>query len=244
MDGTLVLWPDQKGCPFALDKRDFLRFMRSGFKLAIRIARAKFDALTADEINWVEELRAADNSAVLGQLRVLLLNGLRVALRDRGNVGMADLEDFTQDALLRILNRLDQFSGRSKFTTWAHSVAVNVALTELRRKRWGDVSLEQFIEEGKHFAEALALTPDHGNDEQREKLVAALRQAVVEKLSEKQRAIIAAALAGQPFDQTVALLGTNRNAAYKLLHDARRTLKHHLMDAGISLELVRTTFVT
>jgi hypothetical protein len=45
-----------------------------------------------------------------------------------------------------------------------------------------------------------------------------------------------------PFDQIVELLGANRNAAYKLLHDARRALKNHLAAEGITALDIRTAF--
>src|SRR5947207_4294539 len=86
-------------------------------------------------INWPEALCARENSDAVSALRRILLDGLRIALRERTDVNEAQLEDFTHEALLRILERLDQFQGRSRFTTWAHSIAVNTAFTELRRTR-------------------------------------------------------------------------------------------------------------
>ncbi len=211
--------------------------------MAVRPLLAKFHRMVAGEINWVEALQAADNAAVLGELRAILLNGLRISLRDRHEVSEAHLEDFAQEALLKILERLNQFSGRSKFTTWAHSIAINTAFTELRRKRWRDVSLDALLADGRELNEPATMADDtFGDDQERVRLVAVLRKAIAEKLSDKQRAAIAGSLEGLPFDQIVGLLGTNRNAAYKLVHDARRALKQHLMDAGISLETIRTTF--
>jgi RNA polymerase sigma-70 factor (ECF subfamily) len=225
-----------------LEQLPAAQFPRPRLRLAFPAGRTKLSPVIAMETNWPASLRAPDNAAAVTELRVLLLSGLRAALGGRGDVSEAHLEDFAQDALVKILARLDDFQGRSKFTTWAHSIAINVAFAELRRKRWRDVSLDEFMENGKHFAEAVADAPAHGNDEEREHLIRALRRAVAEKLSDKQRAIIAAALAGQPFDQTVELLGTNRNAAYKLLHDARRALKAALLAEGVSEETIRHTF--
>lgn len=198
-------------------------------------------------INWPEALRAADreNSAAVSALREILLDGLRIALRDRTDVTEAQLEDFAQEALLRILERLDQFAGRSKFTTWAHTIAINTAFTELRRKRWQDVSLDALTTDGQHLHESIAM-PDNalGDDEERMRLVEILRTAVAEKLSDKQRTLILCMLQGMPFDQVVEILGTNRNSAYKLFHDARCALKQHLAAAGVSSEIVRTAFAT
>lgn len=47
----------------------------------------------------------------------------------------ADAADATQEALLRIVRRLGTFDGRARFTTWAHRVATNACLDELRRRR-------------------------------------------------------------------------------------------------------------
>ena len=43
---------------------------------------------------------------------------------------------------MHILDHLEQFQGRSRFTTWAMAIAVRLAMSALRRKRWQDVSLE------------------------------------------------------------------------------------------------------
>ena len=153
----------------------------------------------------------------------------------------AHIEDFAQDGLLRILERLDQFQGRSQFTTWAQSIALNTAFAELRRKRWQDVSLDALIEQGGRLTEPSVL-PDDALGEDRARLVAVLRRSIAEDLTPKQRAAILGELQEMPFDQIVALLGTTRSAAYKMLHDARRALKNRLLEAGISGADIQNAF--
>ncbi len=46
----------------------------------------------------------------------------------------ADALDATQEALIAIVRGLPRFDGRSAFTTWAHRVATNACLDELRRR--------------------------------------------------------------------------------------------------------------
>jgi RNA polymerase sigma-70 factor, ECF subfamily len=46
----------------------------------------------------------------------------------------ADARDATQEALIAIVRGLPRFDGRSAFTTWAHRVATNACLDELRRR--------------------------------------------------------------------------------------------------------------
>jgi RNA polymerase sigma-70 factor (ECF subfamily) len=59
------------------------------------------------------------------------------------------VEDFAQDALLRITGRLHSFRGESRFLTWALAVAVRVAVSELRRARWRDISIDEMAEAGR-----------------------------------------------------------------------------------------------
>ena len=46
-----------------------------------------------------------------------------------------DAADAAQDALVAIVRGLPRFDGRSRFSTWAYRVAVNVCLDELRRRK-------------------------------------------------------------------------------------------------------------
>lgn len=59
----------------------------------------------------------------------------RLCRRMTGND--ADAADATQEALLALVRGLarGRFDGRSRFSTWAHRVAVNACLDELRRRR-------------------------------------------------------------------------------------------------------------
>ena len=199
-----------------------------------------------DGIQWPDALRSTDSgqqAAAVGELRGILQNGLRVALGGRTDVSEAHLEDFAQEAILRIMDRLDQFQGRSKFTTWAHSIALNTAFTELRRKRWHDVSLDALLADGDRMAEPEAMPDDSlGAEEERTRVVSALRQAIAEDLTPKQRAAILGELREMPFDQIVELLGTSRNAAYKMLHDARQALKKRLQGSGITATDINNAF--
>ena len=48
-----------------------------------------------------------------------------------------DAFDLLQDAFLRAYEKLDRFQGDSSFYTWVYRIAVNLALSEHRRKRTG-----------------------------------------------------------------------------------------------------------
>ena len=63
---------------------------------------------------WVETLRGAHAEIAISDLRALLLRSLRYGLTGRG-VTEADLEDFAQDALLKVLAELGSFRGEARF---------------------------------------------------------------------------------------------------------------------------------
>jgi RNA polymerase sigma-70 factor (ECF subfamily) len=70
-----------------------------------------------------------------------------------------------------------------------------------------------------------------------------VERLIAEELTERQRrAIIAVVLAGMPTEEVARRLGTNRNALYKLMHDARQRLQRRLAAEGVSLEEALAAF--
>jgi RNA polymerase sigma-70 factor (ECF subfamily) len=64
-------------------------------------------------------------------------------------------------------------------------------------------------------------------------LVRALRRAVDTCLTDRQRQVFVAIIVqGMPLDALVAETGTNRNAVYKTMFDARRKLRQELVAQG------------
>jgi RNA polymerase sigma-70 factor (ECF subfamily) len=196
---------------------------------------------------WLTALRGPEREQALADLRSLLVRGLRYALADRLNVTEADLEDFAQEALLKIMAGLDSFRGESRFTTWAHKIAVRVAFTELRRQRWKDVSLQDLVaryDEG-DFTPAALTDPAPSPDKRaiQQMLLATVQRLIAEELTDRQRqAMTAVMLGGMPLEEVARRMGTNRNALYKLLHDARQRLKKRMLAAGLSPQDVLAAF--
>jgi RNA polymerase sigma-70 factor (ECF subfamily) len=182
----------------------------------------------------------------LADLRVLLVRGLGYALSSRADVDDAALEDFTQDALLKILAALDTFRGESHFTTWAQKIAVRVAYTEMRRHRWRDVSLDEMTDfPDSDFVPSLMADPSTGPEQQaiQSAVLQTLQRVIEEELTEKQRqALMAVKVQGIPLEEVARRMGTNRNALYKLLHDARQRLKTQLVAEGLSPDEILAAF--
>jgi RNA polymerase sigma factor (sigma-70 family) len=62
-----------------------------------------------------------------------------------------------------------------------------------------------------------------------------LRRMVDEELTDRKReAVVEVLLEGMPISEVAKRMGTNQNALYTLLHDARRKLKRQMQAAGLS----------
>lgn len=185
---------------------------------------------TNDE--WLEAL-ASDGrplASALEDLRPVLLRALQVTLAPRVDRGADALaQDLVQDALLQVRDRADQFRGDARFTTWAQKVAVHLALSELRRKRWEDVPLDAVVANPPR-------TLDPGADirMERAETVDLVRMLIATALTERQSTALQAVLAGMPMDEVARRLDTNRNALYKLLHDARLRLRKAFEERGLT----------
>jgi RNA polymerase sigma-70 factor (ECF subfamily) len=196
---------------------------------------------------WLRDLgnrEGADFETAVADLRQILLKGLQRGLIRRVNTSALEFEslaeDFVQEALVKILDKLDTFAGRSQFTTWAHKIAVSVALTELRRKRWQNRSLDELTQpdNGGDYtpgftADENALQPE--NAAERSEMMARVNQLIEEDLTEKQRtAIVSAVIEGCSTQEVADKMNMKPNAVYKLLHDARARLKRSLDQEGLT----------
>jgi RNA polymerase sigma-70 factor, ECF subfamily len=195
-----------------------------------------------DDQEWVTRLKQPDNSAAIEELRLRLVRGLTYALSGRVPAEQLDdlVEDFAQDSVLRILAALDTFRGESRFLTWATKVAVRLAFSELRRKRWQDVSLEGLVtpvDENLEESNTVLADPAPGPEAQvnRDMLLDLVQRLIDEELTPRQRdALQAVMTSGLPVDELAHQMGTTRNAFYKLVHDARQRLMQRLAERGLS----------
>jgi RNA polymerase sigma-70 factor (ECF subfamily) len=156
------------------------------------------------------------------------------------------VEEVVQDTLLRILEQLETFEGRSMFTTWVQKIAVRIALTELRRKRWHDSSLDELLDtEGAPRSSRLMADRAPGPDAISEQadMIAHVRRILDQELTAKQReALVLLGIQEVPLEEAATRMKTNRNALYKLLHDARLRLKRRLKNEGLTAQEVLAAF--
>lgn len=196
---------------------------------------------------WLTDLQGPGKDDAIADLRQVLVRGLTYALSSRIHNDLEALvEDFVQDALLRILDKLDTFRGESRFTTWAQKIAVRVAFTELRRQRWKDISLQDLLpEESGDFTPSVLADPSPDPERRTHQIMLAemVQKMVTEDLTDRQRQAMMAIMAGgMPLDEVADRMNTNRNALYKLIHDARKRMQQRLLARGMTPQEVLAAF--
>ena len=202
--------------------------------------------------SWLSDLHADGEvkEAAIEDLRAVIAKGLPYALSRWLSPSLpqfqALVEEVTQETLLRVLDQMDTFEGRSQFTTWVHKIAIRIALTELRRKRWRDTSLDELTENEdipppQGLLEDTQAGPE--NLAERADMLQHVRRVIDEELTDRQRkALTMLAIQDMSMEVAARKLKTNRNALYKLLHDARLRLKNRLAMEDISAHDVMSLF--
>lgn len=188
---------------------------------------------------WLTDLtdEGAAGQQALGRLRELLLRATRHQVWRLNDLlpgaGSGELEDLAQqaanDALVAVLRQLDTFEGRSRFTTWAYKFGVLHAGVAVRRQAWRHREVP--------LADTLTLVdaaPTPADVSEAAQLARAVEAAIASELTPHQRRVVLALLVEEvPIDVLADRLGSNRNALYKTLHNARRRLRAALTDSGL-----------
>jgi RNA polymerase sigma factor (sigma-70 family) len=95
------------------------------------MSRSSHDDLGAELDRLARRAAEGDRGALSELVREIQHPMYRLALRFLGNPD--DAQDACQEILIRIVTRLGTFEGRSKFSTWAYTVAVRSLLRTRRR---------------------------------------------------------------------------------------------------------------
>jgi RNA polymerase sigma-70 factor (ECF subfamily) len=189
--------------------------------------------LDPDSAEWLRVLTVtgSERDAGLARLHEMLLRIALNEVRRRGSahrIAGPELDDLAYqaaaDALLAITGKLGQFRGDSRFTTWAYKFVVLEVSAKIGRhfRRTAGVRLD--AHDWDQLPDRFGFEP--AQQAEWRDLVAAIRTAVEEELTPRQRDIfVAIVVTGVPLDALAAELGSSRGAIYKTIFDARRKLR-------------------
>ena len=196
--------------------------------------------LDADSAEWLRVLAGAGprREAALARLHEMLLRIARGEVRRRGprlRLTGPELDDLAYqaaaDALIAITGKLGQFRGESRFTTWAYKFVIFEVSAKIGRHFWRHPSVPFDAEDWDRLPGRFGFDP--AQEAEWRDLLAALRRAVDEVLTARQRRVfVAIVLNGVPLDTLVIEMASNRNAIYKTMFDARRKLRAALVANG------------
>ena len=111
----------------------------------------------------------------------------------------ADREDLFQEIVIQLWNAYPKFKGESKFSTWLYRVALNTAISGLRKKK-------TFIESWEP-----ALLPERATDENagREEELLQLHKAI-EHLNQVEKAIVMLYMEDKTYEEMEEILGMSQ----------------------------------
>jgi len=197
----------------------------------------------AESKEWVERLRSGHPrreravAALHGQLLRVAKHELARRRWQLGSIAGPEFDDLAQqaadDALMSILRRLDDFRGLSRFTTWAYKFAIFEVSSKVARHAWHHVPPSG---DGPAWYELPDwLAPRPGDRLEQHEQLEVLSNAIPGLTDRQREVFVAVALNDVPIDVLALQLGSNRNAIYKNLFDAKRTLRRALAAAGYAL---------
>jgi RNA polymerase sigma-70 factor, ECF subfamily len=199
------------------------------------------DVADADSRAWVQALGGASSGqrcTAEARLHEMLLRIARSEVRRRGpslRISGPELDDVAYqaaaDAMMAITSKLSTFRGESRFTTWAYKFVILEVSAKLGRHFWREHGVSFEAADWDRLPDRFGVHPAHeaeGRD-----IAAALRTAVEQELTERQRRVfLALVVTGVPLDALVVELNSTRNAVYKMMFDARRKLRAALVAKG------------
>jgi RNA polymerase sigma-70 factor (ECF subfamily) len=192
--------------------------------------------LDQESIDWIASLRStARRERERANRRIRAAHAEVNRRRGRMRISGPELDDVAAqaaaDAMIAVIAKLETFRGDSRFTTWVYKFVMFEVSSKIARhfSRHETVAFET------EDWDRLESDPDDdpATSSERRELVQRLRRAIEADLTPHQRRIFeAVVLQGIPLDQLAVELGTNRNALYKTMFDARRKLRTALAANG------------
>ncbi len=216
-----------------------------------------FSGSLRSNAQWLEDLQARDKrqDEALGDLSHYLVRNLTwylfVCRSDLSRFAERELkqlaEDYSQDTLLKVFQKLHTFQGRSSFLTWANRISINLANKRLRRWHWKEIPLDSTKRDGEEVSllDSVKALDDSDPERSLEKweICETLQRIIERELTPRQRLVlIYRHFYGLPTHVIAERLNISRNNTHKIMHDARKKLRGCLLRADTSPGYILTVF--
>ncbi|HLU25807.1 MAG TPA: sigma-70 family RNA polymerase sigma factor [Longimicrobiales bacterium] len=143
-------------------------------------------------------------------------------------------EDLAQETFIKVLNALDRYDPRYKFSSWIFKIAHNTALDQLRKKELATLSLDG----SPHATDAeevdatvlTAIASDETPEDYaaNRELGTVLERAIATLRPEYRTAIILWHVEGRPYDEIAEIMGVPLGTVKTYIHRARGELRQKL----------------
>jgi RNA polymerase sigma-70 factor (ECF subfamily) len=127
----------------------------------------------------------------------------------------AEKEDLFQEIIIQLWKAWPNFKGHSKFSTWLYRIALNTAISGLRKKKTDIILMS---------GENLPHFPDADDHKEKEEKLKALYEAI-QKLPEIDRAIVLLYLEDKNYEEMEDILGISQGTLRVKMNRAKEKLK-------------------
>lgn len=161
-------------------------------------------------------------SELVTRYHVRLLNFIYRTIGDRDRA-----EDLVQETFIRVYRHLHRFDQTKKFSTWAYTIASNLAKNELRNRSRNPLVLFQAIKkhwEADHRPLQFEDSSSRPDDMYRKRHLRSLVEHSVEQLPEHHRVVfVLRELEGKTYEEIAEITGCNLGTVKSRLNRARNS---------------------
>jgi len=148
----------------------------------------------------------------------------------------SDAEELTQDAFLQVFRKIGSFRGESAFATWLHRITFNIVLMRFRKKKLGEISLEDTFETDNEFG-----TPRKQIGQVDLNLTGlfdrlGLNRAITQLPAGCKKMFLLHDVEGYGHEEIAKILGCSVGNSKSQLHKARERLRKLLREQGEHVE--------
>ncbi|HEX6938490.1 MAG TPA: sigma-70 family RNA polymerase sigma factor [Longimicrobiales bacterium] len=143
-------------------------------------------------------------------------------------------EDLAQDTFIKVLNALDRYDPKHKFSSWIFRIAHNTAIDRLRKREVDTLSLDGSPHaQTPDAVESTRITPV-STEESPEDFTASreigreIEKALARLRPEYRTAIVLAHVEGRPYEEIAEVMGIPLGTVKTFIHRARNELRQHL----------------